>query len=383
MFITGLLPEAMAKKTKKSKTLPPPPPLPKIALEPMVQRLLEPVAVVHAGDKSARLFIVELHGTIRIWKEGTLYSKPFLDIGNKIISGREMGLLGLAFHPNFKANRRLFIHYTSPVGGLHTVISEFKVGRNPDEVFPDSERVLLKVPQPYANHKGGHIAFGADGFLYIGIGDGGSIYDPHGHGQDASSLLGKILRIDVDEGATYGIPPGNPFIGHEGALPEIWALGLRNPWRLSIDTVSGLLYVGDTGENDREEINVIRKGNNYGWNIMEGKICAPGVDPKCKKEGLTEPIYDYPRSEGASVIGGYVYRGAALPELRGVYFYGDLVSGRIWGLRTNGKTITEQMLLLESGRSISAFGMDEQKELYLADLSGEILKIIPPIQELH
>jgi len=370
-------PKPAAKKEKQKLT---PPSFPKVELQSVVDRLLQPVGVYHANDKSGRLFIMEQHGTIRIWRDGKLQKKPFLDIGDRIISGGERGLLGFVFHPNYKLNRRIFVNYTSPDRGLHTIISEFRMSANPDEVDRESERILLKIPQPYPNHKGGSLAFGADGFLYIGLGDGGGENDPQGHGQNLSSLLGKILRIDTDEGIPYTIPPNNPFVGKEGAAPELWAVGFRNPWRFSFDSVSGLLYAADVGQDNREEINVIKKGLNYGWNVMEGTICTPGVNPKCKKKGLTPPIYDYPHSEGKSVIGGYVYRGAALPELRGVYIYGDFISGQIWGLRYNGSSLITQGLLFSTPRNISAFGLDEQRELYVVDYNGEVLKMVPAHQ---
>lgn len=354
------------------------PPLPKVQLEPLIDRLLEPVGALHAGDGSGRIFIVEQHGTIRIWKGGKLYEKPFLDIGDRVISGGERGLLGLAFHPQFSKNGRLFVNYTSPIRGLHTVISEFKVGAYTDWVDPKSERIILKIPQPYPNHNGGHILFGPDGYLYIGMGDGGSANDPHGYGQNLASLLGKMLRIDVDQSeGPYAVPSDNPFVNDKEAAPEVWAYGLRNPWRFSFDNISGLLYAGDVGQNDREEVDVIRKGGNYGWNIMEGNICTPGVAQKCKKKGLKFPILDYPRSEGTTVIGGHVYRGVAMIELRGAYIYGDFGSGKVWGLRYNGKTVALHQLLLQTDRNISAFGVDEQREMYLVDYMGEILKIVP------
>ncbi len=354
------------------------PPLPKIRLEPLIGRFLEPVALLHAGDGSGRMFIVELHGAVRIWKGGKLYEKSYLEIGDRIISGGERGLLGLAFHPQFSKNGRLFVNYTSPIGGLHTVISEFRASAQADWVDPKSERIILTIPQPYSNHNGGHILFGSDGYLYIGMGDGGSANDPHGHGQNLASLLGKMLRIDVDKSESpYAVPPDNPFVNNKEAAPEIWAYGLRNPWRFSFDNISGLLYAGDVGQNDREEVNVIRKGGNYGWNIMEGKICTPGVAPKCKKGGLKFPILDYPRSEGTAVIGGHVYRGVAMTELRGVYIYGDFGSGKVWGLRYDGKKVALHQLLLQTDRNISAFGVDEQREMYLVDYMGEILKIVP------
>jgi glucose/arabinose dehydrogenase len=291
-----------------------------------------------------------------------------------------MGLLGLTFHPNFSENGRFFVNYTARTGGLHSAISEFRVNGNPDQADARIERILLSVPQPYANHNGGDIAFGPDGMLYIALGDGGSGNDPHGNGQNLSALLGKILRIDVDrsEGKkAYGVPPDNPFAARKNAAGEVWAYGLRNPWRIAFDPATGGLFAGDVGQRAREEIDLIKKGGNYGWNVMEGTICTPGVNPNCKSTGFEPPIIDYPRSEGTTVIGGRVYRGHAIPSLCGVYLYGDFGNGRIWGLRYDSGAVIEQQKLLESGRSISAFGEDEQRELYVVDYAGEILKIVP------
>ncbi len=348
-----------------------------IRLVPLAGRFSEPVGLFHAGDGSGRLFIVEQAGVVRIWQEGKI--STFLDLRDRVTSGGEKGLLGLSFHPTFSKNGRFFVNYTSKTGGLHTVISEWRVNptRASGHVDRKSERILLTIPQPYANHNGGQIAFGPDGYLYIGMGDGGSANDPHGHGQNRESLLGKMLRIDVNRrgrGKPYGIPPDNPFM--ETKRSEIWALGLRNPWRFSFDRGSGLLYAGDVGQDAREEIDVIRKGKNYGWNVMEGTICARGMK-RCNTHGLTPPIFDYPRSEGTVAIGGYVYRGRAIPMLFGYYIYGDFGNGKIWALRYDGERLQGWSLLLSTGRNISAFGEDEAGEMYVVDYNGTILKIVP------
>jgi glucose/arabinose dehydrogenase len=212
------------------------------------------------------------------------------------------------------------------------------------------------------------------------MGDSGSGNDPHGNGQNLATLLGKMLRIDVDPTnpkAPYAVPPDNPFVNRKGAAPEVWAYGLRNPWRFAFDPVTGWLYAADVGQSAREEIDVIEKGKNYGWNVMEGTLCAPGVNAKCNPSGFQTPILDYPRSEGIAVIGGAVYRGRAVPDLCGVYLYGDYGSGRIWGLRYDGQSVTQQQKLLETGRSLTSFGEDEQHELYVLDHDGEILRIVP------
>lgn len=354
-----------------------PAPFPALQLQSLVTDLDEPTGLYHAGDGSGRLFILEQAGKIVVWQGGTLNKKPFLDIRKRVASGGELGLLGLAFHPRFAQNRRLFVNYTSRDGGLHTVISEFTANKDGQTVDANSERILLTVDQPYSNHNGGQTSFGSDGMLYIALGDGGAGNDPHNNGQKLSTLLGKILRIDVDrsQGKTpYAIPADNPFIA-EGS-PEIWAYGLRNPWRFSFDPVTGLLYVADVGQGAREEINLVVKGGNYGWNIMEGSICTPKVNKNCDQKGLLQPLTDYRRSEGTTVIGGYVYRGHAIPDLCGAYLYGDYGSGKIFGLRHRDQVFA-QKTLLESGRSISSFGEDEQRELYVVDHGGEVLKIVP------
>ncbi|MFQ5543428.1 MAG: PQQ-dependent sugar dehydrogenase [Nitrospiria bacterium] len=354
---------------------------PKIRLEQLVDGMNQPLTLVHAGD---RLFIVEQPGIIRVMKNGLLSKKPFLDIRNRVVSGGEKGLLGLAFHPNFLKNGRLFVNYTEStrpfLGALQTVIAEYRTDKRGLFVDMKSERRLLTIPQPFGNHNGGQIAFGPDGMLYIGTGDGGAGNDPNGNGQNLSSLLGKILRINVDQAKGekgYRIPTDNPFTIQKKIAPEIWAYGLRNPWRFSFDAKTGALYLADVGQNHREEINIIKKGQNYGWNIMEGTICTPRVNARCNKSRFSLPLFDYPRSEGTVVIGGYVYRGKAIPKLRGAYVYGDFGNGRIWMLRHQGQKVTDQRLLLETGRMISAFGEDAQHELYIVDYAGKIFKINP------
>jgi glucose/arabinose dehydrogenase len=361
----------------------PAPPFPEIQWVSVAKGFKAPLGLFHAGDGSRRLFIVEQQGTIQIWKNGRLSNKPFLDIQDRVTSGGEKGLLGLAFHPKFSENHRLFVNYTSPSKGLHTVISEFTLGDHPNKADKKSERILLTIPQPYPNHNGGNIVFGPDGYLYIGMGDGGSANDPHGNGQSLSTLLGKMLRIDVDKRETdkpYGIPLDNPFVGQPKVVPEIWAYGLRNPWRFSFDPATGFLYTGDVGQDAREEIDVIQKGKNYGWNIMEGTLCTPGVNPQCDKKGLELPILDYPRSEGTVIIGGYVYRGNLIPALCGVYLYADYGNGRIFGLRYDGKAVTDHRTLLKTHRTLTSLGEDEQRELYVVDGAGEVLKITPATQ---
>ena len=357
------------------------PPFPAIRLERIATGLSQPVGLIAPRDGSQRLFIVEQSGTIRIWKKGGVVSEPLLDLRDRVTTGYEMGLLGLALHPEFPKVPRLFVNYTTNTSlhGIRTKIAEFRLGKDSNVVDPATERILLDISQPYPNHKGGHLAFGPDGFLYIGLGDGGSGNDPHDNAQHLNTLLGKMLRIDVNGQlgeVPYRIPPDNPFVGDANARPEIWAYGLRNPWRYSFDAVTGQLYVGDVGQYDREEIDVIRKGGNYGWRRMEGGICTPGVNPSCDQRGLEPPIFDYPTRSGHVVIGGYVYRGISIPALCGGYLYADYGSGNISAFRYDGRT-TAQTTLLESHRHITSFGEDERHELYLVDYQGDIVKIIP------
>ena len=349
-----------------------------IQLKKIVSGITSPVFLTHAGNGSKLLYVVSQKGTIYILQGNKILKKPFLKINEKVSFGGEMGLLGLAFHPKFKENRRFFVNYTSSIGGLHTVIAEFKA-TNSFRADKNSQRILLKVNQPYSNHNGGCIMFGPDGYLYVGMGDGGSANDPENRAQNLKRLLGKFLRIDVDKregNLRYGIPKDNPFININGARPEIWAYGMRNPWRFSFDIKTGRLYAGDVGQDTREEIDIVERGKNYGWRIMEGRICTPGVNPQCDTSGLTLPIIDYGREDGFTVIGGYVYIGNQIPELCGVYIYGDYGSGNIWGLRFDGEKVTKNKLLIKSsGFNISSFGEDEDGEIYVVDLNGTIAKI--------
>jgi glucose/arabinose dehydrogenase len=339
-----------------------------IALEPVVTSGLDDVVyVTHARDGSGRLFVLEQEGRIRIIAGGKLEKEPFLNIIHRVGSGGERGLLGLAFHPRYATNGRYFVNYTRNTDGA-TVVAEYRVSRNPDR-SDDVERVLLVIPQPYRNHNGGMIEFGLDGFLYVATGDGGSGGDPGNRAQNRRDLLGKMLRIDVDGGEPYGIPANNPFASG-GALPEIYAIGLRNPWRFSFDRQSGDLWVGDVGQNAWEEIHVIESGGNYGWRIMEGNHC---YQPRtgCNREGLVLPVAEYAQEQGrCSITGGYVYRGSAVPALVGTYVYGDFCSGEIFGLR-DGK----QRVLLSTGLAIASFGEDGAGELFVVEHDGEIHRI--------
>ncbi|MHA2620614.1 MAG: PQQ-dependent sugar dehydrogenase [bacterium JZ-2024 1] len=354
--------------------------IPDIKLELVAGGFHQPVWVSGSGDGSGTLYIVEQAGVIRMLKPGAPGpGSVFLDIRDRVTSGGEMGLLGLAFHPNYPRSPFIYVNYTRRDRGLNSRISEFRVDGGLVSADPSSERLLLQFPQPAPNHNGGEVIFGPDGYLYIGTGDGGSANDPWNSAQNLGTLLGKILRIDVsrkDRWAEYAIPPDNPFVNQPDKKGEIYAYGLRNPWRFSFDRANGRLFVGDVGQNAREEIDIVRRGKNYGWRIMEGSICTPGINPHCDPQGLELPILDYPRDQGISVTGGYVYRGQRQPDLCGVYFYGDFGSTRIWGLRYDGRRVTVHRELLRAGFPISSFGEDDMGELYVVNYGGQVLRIL-------
>lgn len=338
-----------------------------------------PVDLQHPGDASNRLFVVEQRGVISVIENDsdTQEKKVFLDIEDQVEDGgNEQGLLGLAFHPDFSNNGYFYVNYTAS-NPNRTVISRFQVSSSDaDQAEQSSELILLEFDQPYSNHNGGQISFGPDGYLYIAVGDGGSGGDPQEHGQNLSTLLGSILRIDVDrqEGAKhYAIPQDNPFAGNqEGYREEIYAYGLRNPWRFSFDAVTGDLWAGDVGQNRYEEINIIEKGGNYGWNIMEASHCFR-PESGCDQEGLILPVWEYDRSQGdISVTGGFVYRGSAIEALQGLYIYADYVTGRIWTLNTKDADNPINKELIRADFPISSFGVDDQHELYICAFDGKI-----------
>ena len=334
-----------------------------------------PLDLQVAGDGSGRIFVVEQGG--RIYSlEGPDSSERerFLDIADRVDdSGFEMGLLGLAFHPQFADNGYFFVNYTR---SGETVVARFSASS--DRADPESEVIVLSFPQPFRNHNGGQLAFGPDGYLYIATGDGGGGGDPRGHGQDPTTFHGNILRIDVDTatpGGEYAIPPDNPFVGNDdGWLEEIYAYGLRNPWRFSFDPVTDRLWVADVGQDRVEEINIVEGGGNYGWNIMEGSLC---FDPPegCDPSGLELPVYEYHHPLGRSITGGHVYRGERLPVLEGAYIYGDYVTGRIWGLWYEEGREPENYQLADTDRNITAFGVDEGKELYFTAFDGKVYRL--------
>jgi glucose/arabinose dehydrogenase len=348
-----------------------------VALEPFVGGFVAPLFVTTAGDGGHTMFVVEQGGTIRVLDGQQVLERPFLDISDLTEAGGEQGLLGLAFHPDYPDDRRFFINYTDDAGD--TVVASYEAA-SPTLADEDSAEILLEVDQPYANHNGGHLAFGPDGHLYIASGDGGSAGDPQENGQNPDALLGKLLRIDVDAGQPYGIPSDNPYADGEGGAPEVWALGLRNPWRFSFDEPTGSLWVADVGQNALEEVNRVpldEPGVNYGWNAMEGSACYESND--CDRSGLTLPVTEYGHEEGCSVTGGFVYRGDRFPSWRGGYFFGDFCSGSIWVIDARARSAVEPMLVASSDHSISSFGVDAAGELYVTDLaSGEILRLVEP-----
>jgi glucose/arabinose dehydrogenase len=335
-----------------------------------------PIQLTHAGDGSQRLFVVEQNGHIRIIKNQALIEKIFLDISNRVSCCGERGLLGLAFPPNYVNKGYFYVNYTNSDGD--TVVARYHITTDPEVADPNSEEILLTIAQPFTNHNGGHLAFGPDGYLYIGTGDGGSGGDPHNNGQSLSTLLGKILRIDVESGTTpYAIPATNPFAVSTADRREIWAFGLRNPWKFSFDRQTGNLYIGDVGQNTYEEIDFQPAsspgGANYGWKIMEGTHCYNASS--CNQSGLTLPVVEYDHEQGCSVTGGIVYRGQRFPRLNGTYLYGDYCTGRIWGL-TLLPTSQQNVQLFDASYPISAFGEDEAGEVYLTDYeAGAIYQV--------
>ena len=353
-----------------------PPALAAVQLVPVLSGLSSPVFVGHAGDGSNRLFIVEQPGVIRVRQPGASSASVFLDIRSKIAAGGERGLLGLAFHPQYASNGRFYVDYTRVADGA-IVIAEYRVSADPNVADATTERVLLTIPHPtFANHNGGMLAFGPDHLLYIGVGDGGSGNDPPNNAQNLEVLLGKILRIDVDRadptaGTPYAVPADNPFVNAPGR-DEIFAYGMRNPWRFSFDRVTGVQWVADVGQGTREEVDMpIVKGGNYGWRVYEASECT-GNDPSlCDPSRYRFPIFDYPHTGNrCSITGGYVYRGAQAAVPGGTYVFGDYCSGEI--LAWNGKT---QSVLLPTALNIASFGEDEQGEIYVVALQGSVSRL--------
>jgi len=342
----------------------------------VAQGLQSPLFATHAGDGSGQLFIVEQPGTIRIIDHGVLLDAPFLDLRDRLwTKGNEQGLLGLAFHPDHRRNGRLFVNYNRHQDGA-TVVAEYSRQGRSLQLSAATERILMVVPQPYLNHNGGMVAFGPDGYLYIGRGDGGSRGDPQNRAQNPHEWLGKILRIDVDHEQPYAIPKGNPFVAG-GGRPEIFAFGIRNPWRFSFDRETGMLWLADVGQYKWEEVDLVVAGGNYGWRIMEGTHCY-NPDEGCSPDGLIFPIAEYGHEQGrCSITGGYVYRGPSIQALRGTYVFGDYCSGELFALSAsaNRRTSTVPRVLMQTGFRISSFGEDEAGELYIVDHKGGIYRL--------
>jgi glucose/arabinose dehydrogenase len=350
--------------------------------------LASPTDLQQPNDSTGRLFVVEQAGRIRIIQSGTVLATPFLNVSGipGFESGGEKGLLGLAFHPNYRQNGRFFVHYNRRVGGvLQGVISEFHTSPGNPNVADPAETVVLVVPKTPTNadnHNGGTLAFGPDGFLYAGFGDGGGAGDVDNNAQNPNLLLGKLVRLDIDSppppGQHYVAPANNPFLNRPPPADTIWVDGLRNPWRFSFDRGGGAsarLFAGDVGQSAREEVDIITRGGNYGWNIMEGTLCF-NPPSGCNQAGLILPIHDYGRADGGTVIGGYVYRGTSIPQLAGSYVFGDFLSGKIWALTEAQPNNWQRTDLLSTGFSISSFGQDQAGELYVLNYGGgSVLRI--------
>jgi len=341
----------------------------------VVARGLDDPLYLTAPPGDARRFVVEQAGRIRIIKDGQLVATPFLDLRDSVGAGGERGLLSMAFHPQFARNGWLYVNYTDKHGD--TRVKRFTVSAAPDRADPASGKQILFIAQPYANHNGGLVMFGPDGMLYVGMGDGGSGGDPHGNGQNRRTLLGKLLRIDVDRGDPYAIPPDNPFVGAADARPEIWATGLRNPWRFAFDRATGLLFIADVGQNLWEELDIgpaSRGGVNYGWNVMEGAHCYGAGS--CDTTGLVPPALEYDHSYGCSIIGGFVSRGRASPSLDGQYFFSDYCQGWLRSITyQNGRITSRTVWNVPRLGQVLSFGEDAAGEIYVLSDNGNVYRI--------
>jgi glucose/arabinose dehydrogenase len=349
-----------------------------LAVETIASGLTRPLYLTSPADDD-RLFVVEQAGRIRIVREGTADPQPFLDIRSLVTSTVERGLLSIAFHPGYTSNGLFYVSYTD--NGGDTRIERYSASTDPDVADPASAKLILELEQPRANHNGGHILFGPDGMLYVALGDGGGAGDPLESGQDASTLLGSLLRLDVDGGDPFAIPPDNPFVGGPGR-DEIWAFGLRNPWRIAFDPPTGLFYIADVGQTAFEEVNVVdddEAGLNFGWNIMEGAHCFPDgpQGASCDEAGLVLPVLEYGHDEGCAVTGGLVYRGSDLPEISGHYFYSDFCAGFLRSFTFDGGSATD-LTEWDVGdlADVLSFGQDSRGELYILSASGQVLKIV-------
>ncbi|MEX0893607.1 MAG: PQQ-dependent sugar dehydrogenase [Gemmatimonadota bacterium] len=372
-FLALLLALACADSTAPADDGTTPPGSLELRLVEVAAGLQSPVHVA-APSGDARLFVVEQPGRIRIIRNGALLERAFLDITAQVGSGGERGLLSVAFHPNYAANGRFYVNYTDTSGD--TRVERYTVSADADVADAASASLVLAVAQPFGNHNGGQVAFGPDGMLYIGMGDGGSGGDPLEHGQNLATLLGALLRIDVDAGEPYALPSDNPFTGTLAARAEIWAYGLRNPWRFHFDPPSGLLYIADVGQNQWEEIHVEPAdsgGVNYGWNVMEGRHCYGGGS--CDQSGLALPVLEYSHGDGCSVSGGAVYRGQLIPELRGHYFYADYCGGWIRSFRMDDGAAVDRLEWIRGAGNVTSFGTDAAGEMYLVTGAGRVFRI--------
>lgn len=353
-----------------------------VQLTPVVSGLNRPLYVTNAGDGSNRLFVLEQSGEVWIIEEGVKLDQPFLDVSELISQSAlsqnysEQGLLGIAFHPEYETNGYFFINYTDRSGG--TVVARYNVSlSNPNIADATSAQIIFQIAQPFANHNGGHMDFGPDGYLYFSLGDGGSANDPLGAGQNTQILLGSLLRIDVSGELPYAIPEDNPFVGDDTSADEIWAYGLRNVWRFSFDADTGDMYIADVGQNQWEEVNFqpadFPGGANYGWNAWEATHAFSNVSA----EGHVLPFAEYNHSVGCSVTGGYVYRGEAIPDLEAVYLFSDYCSGRVWASYRDANMQWNTSEFLSTGMQVSSFGTDESNELYIIDYSGTLYRIDP------
>lgn len=379
VLLAGLLALACSEDGGTEPPPPPPPPPSGVALQLVVSGLSQPLYVTAAPGDEARLFVVEKTGAVRIVRNGVLVGRPFLDLSDSVTTNGERGLLGFAFHPEYATNGRFFVHYTDLAGDTRVV--RYAVSTDPDSAAAGSGVHLLFVDQPFDNHNGGWIGFGPDGYLYVALGDGGSAGDPRRNGQSLGTLLGKILRLDVDGGNPYAVPSDNPFVGVAGAGGEIWAYGLRNPWRASFDRQTGDLYIGDVGQGAWEEVDVqpgaSGGGENYGWSVMEGAHCFGLLT--CNTAGKVLPVYEYPTGDGCAITGGYVYRGSAVPALAGRYVFADFCRGFVRSFRLEGgqaADIVDHTTALSPPTNLASFGEDARGELYIASLNGTVHRFV-------
>jgi glucose/arabinose dehydrogenase len=352
---------------------------PSISLEPFVSVPSQITYLTHAGDGSGRIFLVEKPGRVRIIEEGQVLETPFLDISDLVeAGGSEQGLLSIAFDPDYQNNGEFYVNYTSRSGGGDTTIARYRLSAEPNTADASSGQVLLTIDQPAGNHNGGQIQFGPDGYLYVGMGDGGRADDPWDNAENMDVLLGKMLRIAVQGQKTYAIPHDNPFVEQTDIRTEIWVYGLRNPWRFSFDRGTGDLYIADVGQGQWEEIDYqpaqSAGGEHYGWDTTEGTHCFEPADG-CDMTAITLPVTEYGHDQGCSVTGGYVYRGAAHPQWDGIYFYADFCSGDIWALRQVSDGNWQNEVVFDSDYRVASFGEDETGELFVLDLNGTVYRL--------